>query len=329
MTDAPLRRLPVALSHLELHTVSNRGNLAAPSAPSPHAKLRRSFAFLVMVALGVGLAFYAWTAVLKVPAERPFSGVYDEGRQLIGWAPWWIAPLISGALAAAIAVPLLRPSHQPTPHGTLVRALLIAWGAIGVASFVRNAGHVLLNVKGAGIEILIASLPQMVIFHLGSAPQFVFLEGHWLFPLAALAAAAICLLAAGRLDTLWRTTAGPREAMNAPLTSNWTRWISATAIGVLTTLPFLPVIGGLAFAAAVIVAAVWAGYGFPGGAFCWLRLVAIGSLAPMAAAAPFVFLVLPVPELVLSMSAASLLPSFVFSMLVAGCVRLVVRKATQ
>lgn len=315
MNKLSTRRLPKNLPHFVLPSERAVEKANVRSALEAQSSLRMLLAFFVMVALGVGLALYAWEYVLKVPAERPFAGIYDETRQQFGWAPWWIAPLSSGVLAALISIRLLLRGHQLTLQGLLVQTFIVAWVSMATASFVRNAGHVLINIEGGDLGMLIAAQPRMAIFHFGQAPRLIFQDGHLVFVFASMAAAVIAFLVAGHRISFYSSGAKTEPTTDALVVSRRSQWISGMTVGVLTALAFAPFVGAAVLIPIIVVGFAWLSFGFPDNTLDWRRLMAIGCLVPAVAVAPVLLIAIRNPGDVIAMSVTSLLPSSVFTAL--------------
>src|SRR5204862_5794983 len=118
--------------------------VASSEQPSAKPRLADWIAWVALALFGAGVALYVWRVLLEVPFEQPFGTLFGDRRQQVGWAPWWIAPLIAAVLSALITKGLVRRPGRVRPAGVFARAAMAAIVGVLCALLVCNLGCALL-----------------------------------------------------------------------------------------------------------------------------------------------------------------------------------------
>jgi hypothetical protein len=275
------------------HALGDAPPIADGGRQAANPRMQDWIAWLALAMLGAGVAFYVWHVILEVPFERPLPALFNDQRQPVGWAPWWVAPLVAAFVSALIAKAIVRRPDTISLRGMLVRAASAAYAGVVCARVVRNLGYVLLFVPGADWLNAMAVLPQMAALHLvQSASVLVLPRG---LPIAVIAPAVGVLLWLVRhparpaaVHPLQLAAVGPETVQLMPATgselvvSELTRTISMVAFAILVSLPVLYSIGSFIIVPMVINAYVWRTFALPERRFVFARVLAVGALSATA-----------------------------------------------
>ena len=275
------------------HALGGAPAIADGGRQAANPRMQDWIAWLALAMLGAGVAFYVWHVILEVPFERPLTALFNDQRQPVGWAPWWVAPLVAAFISALIAKAMVRRPDTISLRGMLVRAASAAYAGVVCARVVRNLGYVLLFVPGADWLNAMAVLPQMAALHLvQSASLLVLPKG---LPIAAIAPAVGVLLWLVRrparpaaVHPLQLAAVGPETAQLMPATGNelvvseLTRTTSMVAFAILVSLPVLYSIGPFIIVPMVINAYVWRTFALPERRFVFARVLTVGALSATA-----------------------------------------------
>jgi hypothetical protein len=267
--------------------IADRGRQAA------NPRIQDWIAWLALAMLGAGVAFYVWRVILEVPFERPLAALFENQRQQVGWAPWWVAPLVAAFVSALIAKALVRRPGTISLRGMVVRAASAAYAGAVCARVVRNLGYVLLFVPGADWLNAMAVLPQMVALHLVQSASLLMLPKG--LPIAVIAPAVGVLLWLVRhpgrpaaVHPQQPAAVGPETVQLMPATgselmvSKLTRTISMVAFAILVSLPVLYSIGPFIIVSMVTNAYVWRTFALPERRFVFARVLTVGALSATA-----------------------------------------------
>ncbi|PWT88203.1 MAG: hypothetical protein C5B56_09175 [Proteobacteria bacterium] len=271
-------------------TLAVQSRSMAGAAPAQHAAHDRNWiAWLALILLGAGTAFYAWRVILEVPWERPLALLFSDQRQQVGWAPWWVAPLLAAVVSGLITSALVRRPGRLSPRSVMMRALLAAYAGLVCAGLTRNLGYMLLFVPGATWVNAIVVLPQMAAMHLlGSVGHLTTAQGLPIVAAAMTVAIALSLVChpawvAADGNPLQFVAAMREQARHGSangdimLVSPYTRTISSVAFGVLVSLPALFVTGPFVVVPMIVNACVWHRLALPDRHFDLARALFVGT----------------------------------------------------
>jgi hypothetical protein len=262
--------------------------VAAREQPAAKPRLQDWIAWLALALFSAGVAFYVWRVILEVPFEQPFGTLFGDQRQQVGWAPWWIAPLVAAVLSALIAKALVRRPGRVRPAGVFARAAMAAYVGVLCAGLVRNLGYVLLFVPGATWLDALMVLPQMTAMHwMLSAGVLAMPKG---LPIVVAVPIVGLLLSLLRHPTWMQArSAGQPEgagqvqpvaaADDVRVVTELTRTTSMVVYAVLVSMQAFFTIGLFVVVQIFINAVIWRHLALPDRRFAFARVLTVGTLS--------------------------------------------------
>jgi hypothetical protein len=159
---------------------------AAPAAMAAHSTVTL-VALAILAAMAALVAAHVWINVLQVSFVRPIGPLFNSipaSRE--GWAPWYVAPLVTAIVAFAVLLLIFRRPNRMTIVAFTGAGLGLVVLAATMALWVKNVGYTWYFVPGTTVAMIANVVWQMLGLAFGRAVELLIGE-----PLLVLAGAAI------------------------------------------------------------------------------------------------------------------------------------------